>query len=156
MSHCVKVPLAVGTDPVHSRRPSFVDQGYWFSAGGEAYLCRWPNDRGEIIVTAKRLIPQGVYTVWFNTVGGVHPAAPTNIEWPADGFDPNRAIVDKNGNLYYYIAHLNYDPFTGYPAGTERHAVTQVILAYHTDGTTHGQQVGPHTDHLVGAVPKMG
>lgn len=146
----------MATDPVHALKPYFVDAANWWKARGEAFLCRWPGDSGEIMVTASGLLPQGVYTVWFNTTGGFHPAAPTTVEWSADGNDPNRAIVNRNGILNYYIAHLNYDPLMGYPAGPDRHFVTQIILVYHPDGTTHGMELGNHCFHLAGAVPIMG
>ncbi|MHB8171762.1 MAG: hypothetical protein ACYDG6_09485 [Thermincolia bacterium] len=134
--------------------PEFISSAYWNSASGQAILCSWQNGQGELVVTATNLVPQGVYTAWFITDRGAMPAAPLRAEYTADGYDPNRLVVNMNGTLNYYIAHLDYDPFKGIPYDGGVARINSVVLAYHPDGQTHGRRVGPHYEHLMGLVIK--
>ena len=54
----------------------------------------------------------------------------------------NRLIVNGNGNLNYYIAPLDFNPFKGMPTPRGLAKIQKVILAFHTDGTTHGRSPG--------------
>jgi len=134
--------------------PEAISSAYWNSASGRAILCSWQNGQGEIAVTAENLVPQGVYTAWFITDRGPYPAAPQGAEFTADGWDPNRLVVNKDGTLNYYIAHLDYDPFKGIPHEGGVARITAIVLAYHPDGQTHGRRLGPHFEHLMGPVIK--
>jgi hypothetical protein len=131
-------------------KPFYVDQTYWSLARGQTILCGYDNNRGELIITAKSLLPIGVYTAWFITDKGPYPAAPQNSTFTEDGFDPNRLIVNSKGELQYYITHLDYNPFIGIPSDNQVLRIRSIILALHPDNTTHGLKPGPVVDHLAG------
>ncbi|MCF6095202.1 hypothetical protein L1765_14660 [Microaerobacter geothermalis] len=152
MEKCIKVKLTVPEQPSHGGIPGYVKESYWRSAKGTAILCRYSDRHGEIIIEANNLLPLGVYTAWFVTDTGPYPAASRGATYTSDGFDPNRVIVNKNGQLQYYIAHLNFDPFKGVPIDSTVHKIKSIVLAFHTDGTTHGTIPGPHVEHLTGMV----
>jgi hypothetical protein len=142
---CKNISLRV----IPEQKPSHIDMNYWSSAKGEAVLCGYPNNTGEVIITAQNLIPFGVYTAWFVTDQGSFPSAPKNITFTEDGFDPNRLIVNSKGLLPYYVAHFDYNPFIGIPLNG-LHPVKKVVLDWHPDHLTHGVTPGPHLSHLSG------
>lgn len=136
----------------HGEKPDFVNADYWSSATGIATLCGYHPYCGEVVIIAQNLIPLGVYTAWFVTEEGAYPAAPKNVTYTEDSFDPNRLIVNSLGQLQYYIAHLDYNPLLGYPVDNSLVPIQKVVLALHTDGRTWGIKPGPHFSHLVGSM----
>jgi hypothetical protein len=135
-----------------AEKPFYVDAAYWYSARGTAILCGYNNNTGQLVITAKNLVPLGVYTAWFITDHGPYPSAPKNSTFTEDGFDPNRLIVNSKGQLQYYVAHLDYNPFIGIPSDNKVHRIKSIILALHPDNTTHGLKPGPVIDHLEGFI----
>lgn len=150
--YCRNIVLNFVVRPEHGERPFFVDPAYWASAKGMAVLCGYENGTGELVITANNLVPLGVYTAWFVTDGGPYPAVPKNSTFTGDGFDPNRLIVNSRGQLQYYITHLNYNPFVGIPANGRILRINSIVIALHTDNTTHGLRPGPHVEHIAGNV----
>jgi hypothetical protein len=141
--YCKNITFSV----IPEQKPSHIDANYWAKAKGTAILCGYPNNTGKLVITAQNLIPLGVYTAWFITDQGAYPSSPTNVEYTADGFDPNRLIVNSKGQLPYYIAHLNYNPFIGIPNNAFG-PVRSIVIAWHPDNLTHGLKPGPHNSHL--------
>lgn len=149
---CKQIILNFVEDPVHGERPFHVNPAYWSSAKGKAILCGYKDNKGELVITAINLVPLGIYTAWFITDQGPYPAAPKNVTFSEDGFDPNRLIVNSKGQLQYYITHLNYNPFEGIPVGNRFLKIRSIVLALHTDNTTHGLEPGPHVEHIAGSL----
>lgn len=144
--YCKNIVLNSST----GERPFFTDPTYWASAKGAAVLCGYENNKGELIITANNLVPLGLYTAWFVTDTGSYPAAPKNVTFTSDGFDPNRLVVNSKGLLQYYIAHLDFNPFEGFPINGKVSKINSIVLALHTDNRTHGIEPGPHFAHLAG------
>ncbi|WP_408008375.1 hypothetical protein ACJROX_27580 [Pseudalkalibacillus sp. A8] len=131
-------------------KPNYISTEYWSASKGMGVLCGYPNNTGTFIVTAQNLVPSGVYTAWFVTDNGAYPSAPKNVIFTEDGYDPNRLIVNSKGQLQYYIAQLDYNPFEGIPTNDGKMPVRKIVLAFHQDNTTHGLKPGPHISHLSG------
>lgn len=148
---CKNIKLNSITQPKNGI-PFFVDKEYWASAKGAAVLCGYDNKRGELVITAYNLMPLGLYTAWFITESGSYPAAPKNVTFTEDGFDPNRLIVNSKGQLQYYIAHLDFNPFDGFPTNSKTSKITGIVLALHLDNRTNGIKPGPHVPHLSGSI----
>lgn len=123
-------------------RPPAVDAGFWIQATAAGEICGC-DDTGSISISAEGLIPLGVYTVWFATDRGLRPAAPLDANYSADGFDPNRLVVNSNGILNYYSAPLDYNPLSGIPLpGGFRAIILRVIIGFHSNRLTNGTVPG--------------
>ncbi|HML35573.1 MULTISPECIES: hypothetical protein [Sporomusa] len=124
-------------------RPPDIDAGFWVQATANGEVCGY-DGCGTISISAEGLIPLGVYTVWFATDRGLRPAAPTDAVYTADGFDPNRLVVNDNGILNYYVAPLDFNPFRGIPIPrTKTMAIIQgVIIGFHSNRRTNGTAPG--------------
>jgi hypothetical protein len=143
---CKNITLSV----VPEEKPFHIDVNYWSSGKGLAVLCGYMNNTGEVVISAENLIPLGVYTAWFITDKGPYPLSPINVTFTEDGFDPNRLIVNSKGQLPYYIAHLDYNPFNGIQTNNGVVSIRKIVLAWHPDNLTHGLKPGPHNSHLSG------
>ncbi|WP_425059461.1 hypothetical protein SCACP_00100 [Sporomusa carbonis] len=130
-------------DILPANKPPAIDAGYWVQAVASGEVCGY-DDSGSISISAERLIPLGVYTVWFATDRGLRPAAPTDAVYTADGFDPNRLVVNSDGILNYYIAPLNFNPFRGIPLpGSKTTAIIQgVVIGFNSNRLTNGTVPG--------------
>ena len=126
-----------------TNRPPDIDAGFWVQATASGEVCGY-DGCGTISISAEGLIPLGVYTVWFATDRGLRPAAPTDAVYTADGFDPNRLVVNDNGVLNYYIAPLDFNPLRGIPIPrTKTLAIIQgVIIGFHSNRRTNGTVPG--------------
>lgn len=126
-----------------ANRPPAVDAGFWVQATASGELCGF-DDSGSISISAEGLIPLGVYTAWFVTDRGLRPAAPTDAVYTADGYDPNRLVVNSDGILNYYVAPLDFNPFRGIPTpGGKTTAIIQgVVIGFHSNRTTNGTVPG--------------
>lgn len=131
-------------DIVAANKPPTIDGGYWVQATATGEVCGYDNNTGSISISAEKLIPQGVYTVWFVTDRGLRPAAPTDAIYTADGLDPNRLMVNSAGVLNYYIAPLDFNPLRGIPlTGSKvRAAIQGVIIGFHSNRITNGTVPG--------------
>jgi hypothetical protein len=135
---CCELEFAV----IPQNRPPTVDAGFWIQARAEGEVCGC-DGTGSISISAEGLLPQGVYTVWFTTDRGLRPAAPIDADYTADGFDPNRLVVNSNGILNYYIAPLDFNPLKGIPLpGGSRAIIQGVIIGYHLNRITNGMVPG--------------
>ncbi len=131
--------LKFSTAPAN--RPPAIDANFWAQATATGEVCG-EGCEGYIEVSAKGLIPLGVYTLWFMTDKGPFPAAPLNANYGSDGYDPNRLVVNSNGVLNYYVAPLDYNPFKGIPILGGCAKVQGVSIAFNSDRTTHGLSPG--------------
>lgn len=123
-------------------RPPAIDAGFWIQATASGEVCGY-DDGGTISISAEGLVPLGVYTVWFATDRGLRPAAPTDAVYTADGFDPNRLVVNGDGILNYYIAPLDFNPFKGIPlTGGGRAIVQGVVIGFNSNRATNGRVPG--------------
>lgn len=124
-------------------RPAAVDAGFWVQATASGEICGY-DCGGSISISAEGLIPLGVYTVWFETDRGLRPAAPTDAVYTADGFDPNRLVVNSDGILNYYVAPLNFNPFRGIPVqGSKSTAIIYgVVIGFNSYRITNGTVPG--------------
>lgn len=131
-------------DILAANKPPAIDAGFWVQATASGEVCGFDNGSGSISISAEGLIPQGVYTVWFVTDRGLRPAAPTDAVYTADGFDPNRLVVNGAGILNYYIAPLNFNPLRGIPlTGNKGRAIIQgVVIGFHSNRLTNGAVPG--------------
>lgn len=122
-----------------ANRPPAIDAGFWVQATASGEVCGYDGG-GSISISAEGLIPLGVYTVWFATDRGLRPAAPTDAVYTADGYDPNRLVVNSDGVLNYYIAPLDFNPFSGIPLpNSKSRAIIQgVVIGFHSNRTTNG------------------
>jgi hypothetical protein len=126
---------------VSANRPPVIDADYWAQAAAVGEVCGQKNS-GHIEVSARGLVPLGVYTLFFATDRGPFPAAPIDADYTADGFDPNRLIVNGNGVLNYYIAPLNFNPFKGIPVNGGIACIQGVSINFHGNRTTNGLSPG--------------
>ena len=124
-----------------ANRPSWVALPAWLQATATGEICGKGNE-GHIEVSAQGLVPLGVYTLFFVTDRGVWPAAPLGVVYTADGFDPNRLIVNSDGTLNYYVAPLDYNPFRGIPTPNGVAKITGAIISMHTNRLTNGINLG--------------
>ena len=126
-----------------ANKPAAVDAGFWVQATASGEICGY-DCGGSISISAEGLIPLGVYTVWFETDRGLRPAAPTDAVFTADGFDPNRLVVNSDGILNYYVAPLNFNPFKGIPVqGSKSTAIIYgVVIGFNSYRTTNGTVPG--------------
>lgn len=124
-----------------ANRPSWVALPAWLQATATGEICGKGNE-GHIEVSAQGLVPLGVYTLFFVTDRGVWPAAPLGVTYTADGFDPNRLIVNSDGTLNYYVAPLDYNPFRGIPTPNGVAKITNIIISMHTNRLTNGINLG--------------
>lgn len=127
--------------PIPANRPPAIDASFWVQAVARGEVCGEGNE-GHIEISAQGLIPLGVYTAWFITDRGVFPAAPLDAVYTADGFDPNRLVVNGDGILNYYIAPLDYNPFRGIPVPGGVAIVQSVVITFHSNRTTNGLSPG--------------
>ena len=126
-----------------ANRPPIIDAGFWVQATASGEICGY-DGFGSISISAEGLIPLGVYTVWFATDRGLRPAAPTDAIYTADGYDPNRLVVNGAGILNYYVAPLDFNPLVGIPLpNSKNRAIIQgVVIGYHSNRTTNGTTPG--------------
>ncbi|WP_371375839.1 hypothetical protein [Sporomusa aerivorans] len=126
-----------------ANRPPAIDAGFWVQATASGEICGYDNC-GSISISAEGLLHLGVYTVWFSTDRGLRPAAPTDAVYTADGYDPNRLVVNVEGILNYYIAPLDFNPLVGIPLPNSKNkAIIQgVVIGYHSNRTTNGTVPG--------------
>lgn len=123
-------------------RPPAIDAGFWIQATASGEVCGC-DDSGTISISAEGLIPLGVYTVWFITDRGLRPAAPMDAVYTADGYDPNRLVVNGDGILNYYVAPLDFNPFRGIPLPNGGRAIVQgVLIGFNSNRTTNGRVPG--------------
>lgn len=127
--------------PIPANRPPAIDTAFWVQATARGEVCGEP-EAGHIEIRAQGLIPLGVYTLWFLTDRGPFPAAPLDANYAADGFDPNRLVVNANGVLNYYIAPLDYNPFRGIPVPGGFASIQSVVITLNTNRTTNGLSPG--------------
>lgn len=122
-----------------ANRPPAIDAGFWVQATASGEVCGY-NNCGNISISAEGLIPLGVYTAWFVTDRGLRPAAPTDAVYTADGYDPNRLVVNSDGILNFYIAPLDFNPFRGIPLPNSKNmAIIQgVVIGFHSNRMTNG------------------
>ncbi len=128
-------------DNMPANRPSWVALASWLQATATGEICGKGNE-GHIQISAQGLVPLGVYTLFFVTDRGVWPAAPLGVVYTADGFDPNRLIVNSDGTLNYYVAPLDYNPLRGIPTPNGLAKITGVIISMHTNRLTNGINLG--------------
>lgn len=124
-----------------ANRPPAIALAFWLQPTAVGEVCGKGNE-GYIEISAQGLIPLGVYTVFFVTDRGVWPAAPLNVVYTSDGFDPNRLIVNSNGTLNYYVAPLDYNPLRGIPTPSGLAKITGVIISFHSNRLTNGINLG--------------
>ncbi|MCX7780314.1 MAG: hypothetical protein N2491_05245 [Negativicutes bacterium] len=137
---CCDLEFAV----IPQNRPPTIDAGYWIQASAIGEVCGYDHS-GSISISAEGLVPLGVYTVWFATDRGLRPAAPLDAVYTADGFDPNRLVVNSDGILNYYIAPLDFNPFKGIPLpGGARAIIQRVVIGFHGNRTTNGTVPGEY------------
>lgn len=110
------------TTVTSSREP--VTLGQWLDASGKAKIkCR--NDGTTTIdLKFKKLIPNGVYTLWFETTFSPSPL----------GGLPNVMIPDDHGKASYSrtVAGCILEPVPG------ENFVTAITVEYHSDGQVYG------------------
>jgi len=124
-----------------NNRPPAIAQAFWLQATATGEICG-RGCEGHIQVSAKGLIPLGVYTLFFVTDRGLWPAAPLSAVYTSDGFDPNRLVVNSDGILNYYVAPLDYNPLRGIPTPSGLAKITSVIISLHSDRLTYGLSIG--------------
>lgn len=123
-------------------RPPAIDAGFWIQATASGEVCGYDNS-GTISISAEGLVPLGVYTAWFATDRGLRPAAPLDAVYTADGYDPNRLVVNSDGVLNYYVAPLDFNPFKGIPLQNGGRAIVQgVIIGLNSNRLTNGRVPG--------------
>jgi hypothetical protein len=139
--HCIEGCSRLRFTSLPANRPSAVDATFWAQATATGEICGDGNT-GHIEISGQGLIPLGVYTVFFTTDRGPIPAAPTGADYTSDGFDPNRLVVNGNGILNYYIAPLNFNPFSGIPVTGGIATIQGVTINFHGDRSTNGLSPG--------------
>ena len=129
-----------------ANRPPAIAQAFWLQATATGEICGRGSE-GHLQISAQGLISLGVYTAFFVTDRGLWPAAPLGAVYTADGFDPNRLIVNSNGVLNYYVAPLDFNPLRGIPTPGGLARISSIIISLHTDRLTHGLSIGePNVD----------
>lgn len=124
-----------------ANRPPAIALAFWLQPTATGEICGKGNE-GHIQVSAKGLVPLGVYTIFFVTDRGLWPAAPLGAVYTSDGYDPNRLVVNSDGVLNYYVAPLDFNPLRGIPTPGGVAKITGVIISLHSDRLTYGLSIG--------------
>lgn len=100
----------------------------WLSASGRLRINCHKDGTARIKLAFKKLIPNGVYTVWgtFGVNGGLAP-------YPLGGI-PNVFTADKNGKAKY-SRFINFCPTN---AQSDDAPLLLIEVAYHSDGSVYG------------------
>ena len=139
--YCVEGCCILRFVPVPANRPPLIEQTGWVQATASGEVCGEGN-AGHIEITAKGLVPLGVYTLWLLTDRGPLPAAPVGAVYTSDGADPNRLTVNSQGILNYYIAPLDFNPFKGIPMAVGIAMIQGVAITLMAERTTYGLSPG--------------
>lgn len=119
------VPDALDAPPTSvtsSRKP--VTLGQWLEASGKATIKCRRDGTTTIDLKFRKLIPNGVYTLWFET---------TFFPYPLGGV-PNAMIPNAKGRASYSrtVAGCILEPVPG------EDFITAITLEYHSDGQVYG------------------
>jgi len=113
-------------------RPAMIAAPFWAQATAEGEICGQGNC-GHIQISAKGLIPCGVYTASFITDKGNFPAGPREADYTGGGMFPNTLVVNSEGTLSYYVAPLDFNPLKGIPTTTGCIKITGVAISLHSN-----------------------
>ena len=122
------------TGPYPKGEPLGFTLADWVAATGQGtYTVK--GDRAVIDLTFDKLVPNGVYTVWclvwnFEEVVSEVPCG------ALDGSE-NTFVTDANGHGEITIEVDAFAPST-------EEAINEIAIAYHSEGKTWGEWVGPH------------
>ncbi len=119
--------------------PKNINKDAWNQAIGVAAMSMGSTDTDTIVVRLGRLVPNGVYTLWWVNM------KPSMSMGPAAKPPANSFKSDAHGNA---VATFTAPSKNDYQT---------LFVAYHADGKTHGQEpgkMGSETfSHLMGAFP---
>jgi len=119
--------------------PQGFEENYWLNAQGEARATA-ENDEHVIGFEGSKLVPDGLYTIWW-----VNPGDDETEMGPAGGVPNNEFRADADGTAevtFRVSADNDYQ---------------RLVVAYHADNQTHGEEPGEMGEitfaHLSGPWP---
>lgn len=111
----------------------------WLKASGKA-TCTCENGWGEVTAEFKKLIPNGVYTLWHSFMAKP-PTVPFigTLDTPLGNRDGSQSIfrADAKGNAFVQVRFENCLQLT------DEQLMSLLAIAYHSDGQTYGVLPGP-------------
>ena len=114
----------------------------WLAGSGTGtYTCR--AGTGTLDVTFSKLVPNGVYTMWYAVAGKSHMGCKdcpfATVDWPMGSSDGAQSVfnADASGN-----AHFNQS-FKSCLELSDKRLMAMLAIAYHSDGNTYGPNPGP-------------
>ena len=140
------VAAAVPEDPFNAKdlgpykkgRALGITLGQWLAGTGSGTLaCR--NGTGTLNASFTKLVPNGVYTVWYH-FGSAQPTSPAlGFDLPLGAIDGLQNIFrsDVAGNASFKLAFKPCLQLSG------DYAAAVLAIAWHSDGKTYGIGPGP-------------
>lgn len=114
----------------------------WLSASGSAsYVCE--GDRGTIDASFAKLVPYGLYTMWYAVAEKSHMGCKdcpfATVDFPMGAADGSQSLftADADGGAGF---KLDFSPCL--ELSGER-LMAMLAIAYHSDGNTYGPDPGP-------------
>ena len=114
----------------------------WLSASGKAtYVCT--RDQGRIDASFTKLVPNGIYTLWYAFAGQAHMGCKdcpfATVDFPMGESDGSQSVFqsDANGNADFA---LDFSPCLQM---SNKRLMAMLAIAYHSDGNTYGPSPGP-------------
>ena len=128
--------------------------GDWFAAEGKgSYTCQ--DGKAHVLVRFKRLVPNGVYTMWHDFMAWP-PTEPFTgtYDLPIGARDGSESVfrADAEGHA---VVERRFRPCLQLSG---EHLMSDLAIAYHSDGETHGPVPGEFGNkthvHMYLALPK--
>ena len=125
--------------------PAGSDAHAWETASAYVSMARGLKGNDTVVVHAKNLVPNGVYSLWWvNNMGNLL----TMQMGPAGGLPANQFTADAQGSVTTAIEVPSNNDYQ------------TLLVAYHADRQTHGDnpgKMGAETySHLIGSFPGLG
>ena len=108
--------------------------GQWLGAGGIG-IYSVDGDKAELSLSFKKLVPNGVYTVWCSRM--TFPPEPKIVDMPCgkDDGSENSFTADEKGNGDFSLKFKPLEEST-------KETASIIAIAYHSDGKTYGASPG--------------
>jgi len=138
--------------PYPKGKPMGMTFGEWLAAKGDSMItCR--DGKGQVEAEFEKLVPNGIYTIWYWTMATTKTVNRQSIEMPLGAPDGSEATftADAKGQARY---SASFEPCL---QGGGGRFMTELAIAYHSDGKTYGYWPGEFGNrshiHLFNVLP---
>lgn len=111
--------------------------GEWLAAKGSSVI-KCEGGKGKVEAKFEKLVPEGVYTMWYWTMASTKTINRQSIEMPLGAPDGSKATFTAglDGSAQY---SASFEPCL---QGSGSRFMTGLAIAYHSDGKTYGYTPG--------------